>query len=90
MKKIVYTTRAKKDLKKYRHQHKKMKDLFQVLDILAKGEELPENYRPHKLIGKYKGCMECHVQGDFLLIWIDVNTDTIEIIRVGSHSELFK
>ena len=34
--------------------------------------------------------MKCHIEGDFLLIWIDENSDEIKIIRIGSHSELFK
>ena len=39
------------------------------------------------LKGQYKGCMECHIEGDFLLIWID--EDAISLVRLGSHSELF-
>ena len=31
----------------------------------------------------------CHIQGDFLLIWIDQETNDIDLIRLGSHSELF-
>ena len=42
-----------------------------------------------KLIGTYKDCMECHVGSDFLLIWIDAASDMVEIVRIGSHSELF-
>lgn len=41
------------------------------------------------LTGDYNGCMECHIQGDFLLIWIDQETNEIDLIRLGSHSELF-
>lgn len=33
--------------------------------------------------------MECHIQGDFLLIWIDRTTNDIDLLRLGSHSELF-
>lgn len=44
---------------------------------------------PHRLIGSYKDCMECHVCNDFLLIWLDMESDAVEIVRVGSHSELF-
>lgn len=33
--------------------------------------------------------MECHVEGDFLLIWIDEASNTIGVLRLGSHSELF-
>ena len=39
--------------------------------------------------GDYAGCMECHVQGDFLLVWIDEEEDTVYLVRLGSHSELF-
>ena len=90
MKKIHYSTKSKKDLKKYRNDPKKMKGLFNVLNMLAKGIMLPEFYKPHKLIGQYKGCIECHIEGDFLLIWIDENKDVKKIIRIGSHSELYK
>jgi mRNA interferase YafQ len=33
--------------------------------------------------------MECHIEGDFLLIWLDDENNIIEILRLGSHSELF-
>lgn len=33
--------------------------------------------------------MECHVQGDFLLVWINEEEDTVYLVRLGSHSELF-
>ena len=45
---------------------------------------------PIQEIGNYKGCLECHIEGDFLLIWIDENTSIIEAVRLGSHSELFE
>lgn len=50
---------------------------------------IPEEYKPHMLTGDYEGCMECHIQGDFLLIWFDRETDEIVLVRLGSHSELF-
>ena len=90
MRKIHYSTKSKKDLKRYRQNPRKMEALFKVLNMLAQGIEIPEFYKPHKLVGQYKGCMECHIEGDFLLIWIDENSDDIKIIRIGSHSELFK
>ena len=89
MKKIHYSTRAKKDLKRYRNDIRLMRQLYDVLEYLAKGIPVPSRYVPHKLHGNYEGCMECHVGSDFLLIWIDEKTDTVEILRLGSHSELF-
>lgn len=88
MKRVKFSTKAKKDLKKYRDDSLKTEALFAVLHSLALGETLPKSYRPHYLLGEYKGCMECHIGSDFLLIWLD--EDFIEVVRVGSHSELFK
>lgn len=89
MKTIHYSTKAKKDLKKYRNNIQLMETLFEVLGKLEKGETIPRKYKPHALIGNYKNCMECHVGNDFLLIWIDAASDMVEIVRLGSHSELF-
>lgn len=87
MKEVRYSTKAKKDLKKYRHDTTKMQELFTVLKKLASGETLPSQYKAHMLSGNYKDCMECHVGNDFLLIWIE--NDAICIERIGTHSELF-
>ena len=88
MKEIRYSTKAKKDLKRYRCDLAKMRKLYDVLSKLAKGEALDARYRPHTLSGNYKDCMECHLENDFLLVWID--TDAIYIERIGTHSELFR
>ncbi len=89
MKRIRYSSAAKKDLKRYRNDPRRMRRLYEVLQYLAAGEPVPAKYLPHKLSGDYAGCMECHVGGDFLLVWIDEDADTVVVVRVGSHSELF-
>ncbi len=89
MKTIRYSTQAKKDLKKYRNDFQLMSALYDVLEKLANGVVLPKEYKAHKLIGSYKDCMECHIKNDFLLIWIDFESHAIEVVRLGSHSELF-
>lgn len=48
-----------------------------------------KEYRAHMLLGDYAGCMECHIGGDFLLVWIDEAANIVKLVRVGSHSELF-
>ncbi|MGP1436290.1 MAG: type II toxin-antitoxin system YafQ family toxin [Phocaeicola sp.] len=90
MKQIEYSAKAKKDLKRYRHKPRELKELFNVLKMLAQGQELSTPYHPHQLHGEYEGCMECHIKSDFLLIWIDEDLSKIRVLRVGSHSELFK
>lgn len=87
--KVVYSTKFKKDVKRYKHYTVKMKSLFSIVKHLEQSGRVPMEYRPHKLHGIYEGCMECHVESDFLLIWIDDKTGTIWLERLGTHHELF-
>lgn len=89
MKKIFPSTQYKKDYKRYRNNPSKIAALGEIIDILANEQPIPARFSPHLLHGNYKGCMECHIQGDFLLIWFDETSNIIELVRLGSHSELF-
>lgn len=89
MKKLIPSTQYKKDYKRFRHDASKLRNLLDILNLLANEEPIPRKHRPHPLTGDYSGCMECHIEGDFLLIWTDPETDEIILIRLGSHSELF-
>ncbi|WP_299670205.1 type II toxin-antitoxin system YafQ family toxin [uncultured Polaribacter sp.] len=88
------STQFKKDLKKLAKKSKFDLELtFQVLEILqisgAKG--VPLEMKPHKLKGNYKNNWECHIKPDLLIIWFQIEEDyTIKLVRIGSHSELFK
>ena len=90
MKRIFPSGQYKKDLKRYLHQPAKLEALGQIIDMLANEQPIPARYKPYMLLGQYKGCMECHVQGNFLLIWLDEERDIIELVRLGTHSELFE
>ena len=90
MKILHYTTQFKKDSKKYQKQPEKIKKLLNILWILKNDSVLPLELKAHKLAGQYKDCMKCHIEGDFLHIWFDNNSDIIRLLRLGSHSELFR
>ena len=89
MKKLVQSTQYKRDLKRIRNDAKKAEALLGILTKLENEIPIPQENRPHLLTGDYKGYMECHIQGDFLLIWFDPDTDEIDLVRLGSHSELY-
>ena len=92
MKQIRRTSRFKKDLKRYQNKKSTLEALYRIVSMLANGESLPKEIRPNMLSGNYKGFMECHVENDSLLIWIEVSEsgeETIVLSRFGSHSELF-
>ncbi|SFO90281.1 type II toxin-antitoxin system YafQ family toxin [Prevotella sp. tf2-5] len=81
MKKLQPTTQYKKDLKRFKNNPTKLEALREILLKLQNDQPIPAEYLPHMLHGNYKGCMECHIQNDFLLIWIDPDTDIIELVR---------
>ena len=89
MKLLKPSTQYKKDLKRIRNNPKKAEALLKVLQLLQHELDIPKEYNPHALTGDYNGCMECHIQNDFLLIWIDEDVNEIDLLRLGSHSELF-
>ena len=85
MKTVLATGKFKKDVKRYQNMPEKMKKLYGIIKLLAEGKILP-----HMLAGNYSGFMECHIENDLLLIWLDDVGQTIKLIRLGTHSELFK
>ncbi len=88
---IKFTNQFKKDLKLAKKQGKNTDKLFTVIELLANGEPLPQKYQDHDLSGDYKGCRECHIEPDWLLIY-EVIDDVLVLMlyRIGSHSELFR
>lgn len=89
---IVPSTRFKKSLKKYLKKPTEKKLIVEVIEILRIGgsDYIPKKMKPHKLIGNYKDCMECHILPDLLMIWEENETEKeIYLLDIGSHSDLF-
>ena len=90
MYKIRPSTKFQKDLKKVQKRGYDISLLTTVLNILANGESLPSKYRDHNLSGNYKGCRECHITPDWLLIYEILDDELIlYLTRTGTHSDLF-
>lgn len=87
---VVYTPTFKKDYKLAKKRGQDVSTLQEIVDLLAKGVPLPEKNRDHSLTGDYKGCRECHIKPDWLLVYQIFEDDLIlYLIRTGSHSDLF-
>ena len=88
---IIITNSCKRDIKRASKQGKNIDLLFDVIDQLSDGKKLDPKYKDHKLSGEYEGKRECHIEPDFLLIYqIAEKEIVLYLVRVGSHSELFK
>ena len=90
-----FKTRATKRFKKHaklvkKRSEKDSEKLKNTIELLAKGEKLPERFHDHELTGNLKGNRECHILPDLLLIYrIFNNILILELIDTGSYSDLF-
>ncbi|MCQ2129516.1 MAG: type II toxin-antitoxin system YafQ family toxin [Bacteroidaceae bacterium] len=88
---VKYTKQFKRDYKLCKKRGLEMALLDKTIRLLATEGCLPQEYRPHKLIGRYTGYWECHIQPDWLLIWQQFDEELIlHLTNTGSHSDLFK
>lgn len=62
--------------------------LIEILYLLLNDKPLPQQYKDHELIGNWKGFRECYIKPDLLLIYRKYN-DYLQLVRLGSHSDLF-
>ncbi len=83
------TKQFRKDLKRMIKSGKNVDKFREVAEKLIEEVPLESQYKNHKLVGKYKGQRECHLEPDWLLIYY-IKEDTITFVRTGSHADLFK
>ncbi len=91
MYRIVFTKRFQRDYKLAEKRGLDKNLLNEVVRQLATGSILPAKNKDHPLKGQYKGFRECHIQPDWLLIYrIYHDEKVLNLIRTGSHSDLFR
>ncbi len=88
---IFPSCQFKKDLKLAKRRGYPVVLLRDVIAKLAEDEPLPPKYRDHELSGNFKGCRECHVMPDWLLIYEKQDEKLfLYLNRTGTHSDLFQ
>ncbi len=63
--------------------------LFLYISLLLQGKDLPKEAKDHQLKGELKDCREFHISGDLLVVYI-VEDGYLKLLRIGTHSQLFK
>ncbi|MFK3688982.1 type II toxin-antitoxin system YafQ family toxin [Agrobacterium tumefaciens] len=72
-----------------RHDMVKLKEI--MLLLIANDAPLPSQLRDHELAGEWRDHRECHIGGDFLLIYtLDEKQNLVVFTRAGTHAELFR
>lgn len=88
---LRFTTAYKKSYKLMKKRGLDISLLNKVIDTLRQGKTLDPKYRDHGLGGNFQGFRECHIQPDWLLIYlIEKDILTLTLVDTGSHSDLFK
>jgi mRNA interferase YafQ len=78
-----------KDLKRARLNPTSTAKLFMMISLLLNEEELPAQARDHALTGEFRDTREFHLGGDLLVIY-RLEETTLQLLRLGTHSQLFK
>lgn len=87
---LVLSGRFKKSLKLARKRGLNIDLLDSIVEKLLCGLPLEETYKDHALSGNYKGYRECHIQLDWLLIYlIEDDVLTLTLVDTGTHADLF-
>ncbi len=100
---IKPSNKFRKELRKVEKRGYNISLITQVIKNLANGEKLEAKYNDHSLMGKYKGCRECHITPDWLLIYeivddelksllhsINIQSQLTDIINVKELSKLIQ
>ena len=88
--KILHTTNLfKKGIKQSKKRGKDGSKIQYIVTCLLNDDPLPHNARPHKLDGEWAGFWECHIEGNWLLIYA-YDDDNVTLHATGTHQDLFK
>jgi mRNA interferase YafQ len=91
MRKIEHTGQFKRDYKretKGPHRQTLQNDFGTVVTALAHDQVLADKRHDHSLSGDWKDHRDCHVKPDLVLIYRKPDDNVLQLVRLGSHSEL--
>ena len=91
MRTIKQSSAFKSDLKreaKGLHRVALAKGFVDIVATLAKDEPLAKKHRDHALTGDWKDHRDCHLKPDLVLIYRKPDDTVLQLVRLGSHSEL--
>ena len=91
MRTVKYTNRFKRDYRREqsgRHGKKLDAFLMDLVNLLANDKALPHRHFNHALKGDWHDHRDCHITPDLVLIYRKPDADNLELVRLGSHSEL--
>ncbi|GHU65758.1 hypothetical protein AGMMS49983_14040 [Clostridia bacterium] len=87
----IYATQFRKDYRRCQKRGYAMQKLIAVMSDLENEIPLRPQLKDHPLQGEYLGSMECHIESDWLFIYVvDDDSGEVYFARTGTHSDLFE
>ena len=89
---LIKTTRGfRRDYDLLRRRGYQMSRLDEAVRILSEEERLPPTYYDHPLRGDLDGFRECHIAGDWILVYtISGDILVLTLSRTGRHEDIFR
>ena len=91
MRTIEHTSQFKQDFKREKKSQRGKnleKELKAILQFLLNDLPLTKRHEDHPLTGQWKGFRDCHIRPDLILIYRTRSASVLQLVRMGSHSEL--
>jgi mRNA interferase YafQ len=86
---LFKTNQFKRSYKKQKLTDSEDLAYIDVVYNLLCDKELAAKYKDHQLKGDMKDFRECHIKPDLLLVYM-IDDDTLKLVDIGSHAELFE
>ena len=88
---LRFTNQFKKDYKLAQKRGYDLSEFQEIVDKLRNREPLDPKYKDHPLSNNWKNHRDFHLHPDVVVIYCIKNNNLIlEMVRMGSHSDLFK
>ncbi len=88
---LIKTSRFKAGVKLARKRGLDISLLEEVVEKLRLDQPLEAKHHNHELSGNFKGVWECHIQPDWLLLYLkDDGVLVLTLVDTGTHSDIFK
>ena len=79
----------KKDMKRQKKRGKPKEKLQSIMEAICRDGDAPKACLPHNLVGNFINRRECHIEPDWLLIYV-AEEKQVTFYRTGTHSDLFR
>jgi mRNA interferase YafQ len=90
MRTIEQTGQFKRDLRREargKHRAALSKEFVEIVEQIARDAPMASKYRDHALSGDWRDFRDCHVKPDLVLIYRKPDPETLQLVRLGSHSQ---